>query len=209
MDDDADGDGFVVYGISVSTFPECAIGHPDDHWKLNPICQSEGCERPKSDWPHNDYGRLAKIQGNDNGEWHIFEPPREPLVFGENAYRLNDCRGFIDHPYETNEKGNYTRRPVDQCGCQCHWGTYYVNVYEIDRVWGGAEEGGWWYDSGEPVASIPFDTMREAEAYRDTMRVRFPHNRSSSSVTYAGGDYQVTIERMFARPYPEERPRYE
>lgn len=239
---------------NVFIFEECKKGHPDDHWQLNPICQHEGCKWPRSDWTHNDYGRLAKAQGNDNGEWHPFEPPPQPWVFGKNANRMNNCRNFIEHSYESEwrvagpldpldgeqlywsnnqgwvdrasadvfikgtgdlpdegqwEQGDYTHRPDDKCGCHCHWGIYYVNVYEIDRSWGGPEDGGWWYDSGEPVASIPFDTLREAEAFRDAMNKKFPHSGSSSSVAYSGGDYAVFIEHKFARPYPERKPHYE
>lgn len=31
----------------------------------------------------------------------------------------------------------------------------YVNVYRVTRHYGGPEEGGWWYDAGEPLASVP------------------------------------------------------
>ena len=31
----------------------------------------------------------------------------------------------------------------------------YINAYEVTRHYGGPEEGGWWYNSGEPVASVP------------------------------------------------------
>jgi hypothetical protein len=31
----------------------------------------------------------------------------------------------------------------------------YVNAYEVSRPYGGPEEGGWWYDSYSPLASIP------------------------------------------------------
>jgi hypothetical protein len=31
----------------------------------------------------------------------------------------------------------------------------YVNVYLVTRHYGGPQEGGWWYDAGEPLASIP------------------------------------------------------
>jgi len=30
----------------------------------------------------------------------------------------------------------------------------YINVYKTSRVYGGPEEGGWWYDAGHPVSSI-------------------------------------------------------
>ena len=86
---------------------------------------------------------------------------------------------------------------------------YYVNLYMLDRAYGGREEGGWWYDTGDPVASVPFDTMREAEAFRTQMEDRFPHTGKSSSVIYSGGDYQVYIERGFAEPFPKHTPHYE
>ena len=31
--------------------------------------------------------------------------------------------------------------------------TLYVNVYQVERCYGGAEEGGWWYDSYTPLES--------------------------------------------------------
>lgn len=38
----------------------------------------------------------------------------------------------------------------------------YVNIYAVSRAYGGPEEGGWWFDTGEPVGSIPVE-MTEAE----------------------------------------------
>jgi hypothetical protein len=35
----------------------------------------------------------------------------------------------------------------------------YLNAYEVTRHYGGPEEGGWWYDHREPVASIPIPAM--------------------------------------------------
>jgi hypothetical protein len=32
----------------------------------------------------------------------------------------------------------------------------YVNVYEIHKIFGGPEEGGWYYNSYSPMASVPF-----------------------------------------------------
>jgi hypothetical protein len=32
----------------------------------------------------------------------------------------------------------------------------YANAYLTDRLYGGPEEGGWYYDVGEPVMSLPF-----------------------------------------------------
>lgn len=36
----------------------------------------------------------------------------------------------------------------------------YLNVYIEHRVYGGPEEGGWYYGAGEPVASIPIETVK-------------------------------------------------
>lgn len=32
----------------------------------------------------------------------------------------------------------------------------YANAYHTDRLYGGPEEGGWYYDVGSPVMSLPF-----------------------------------------------------
>lgn len=31
----------------------------------------------------------------------------------------------------------------------------YLNAYRVTRHYGGPEEGGWWYDAGEVLASVP------------------------------------------------------
>ncbi len=36
----------------------------------------------------------------------------------------------------------------------------HLNLYVVTRHYGGSEEGGWWYDTGEPLASIPFEAVR-------------------------------------------------
>lgn len=32
---------------------------------------------------------------------------------------------------------------------------WYFNIYEIGRAYGGPEEGGWYYDYGKPIESVP------------------------------------------------------
>lgn len=197
-------------GVDYFEFPECKNDkHEDDHWFLRPLCQE--CGRPEGDYPHNEYG-LRDAQANTTPEgaesWHPLVPPTGPLVWGENAWRGNDCHGYHDNSWKPIDPDTGERPRSESCSCRCHWGTYYVNVYEIDRGYGGPEEGGWWYDSGTPVAAVPFDTLREAEDFAEVMRARFPHNHSSSSVAYRGGDFGVRIERRFAAPYPEHTPRY-
>ena len=200
---------------NVFTFEECRAGHPDDHWYRTPLCQriitidrfGDPCP-PRTcdddDWvfEHND------IVNEDVMHLKHEMVVGDPLT-DENTRRRNNCRGYVDHSWETDAEGKYTHQPDDKCDCRCHWGEFYVNAYEIDKLWGGPEEGGWWYDAGYPVASVPFGTLREAETFRETLRERFPSNGKVNSVIYSGGDYSIRIEQLFARPYPDQRPRYE
>ena len=57
--------------------------------------------------------------------------------------------------------------------------TLYVNVYQVERAYGGSEEGGWWYDAGTvletkerlcacdlPVITWPVSDEHGREGYR-------------------------------------------
>lgn len=37
----------------------------------------------------------------------------------------------------------------------------YVNIYDHGRAYGGPEEGGWWFDVGTPIGSIPIELTDE------------------------------------------------
>jgi hypothetical protein len=85
----------------------------------------------------------------------------------------------------------------------------YVNVYEVDRQYGGPEEGGWWYDTGEVVLSERFYNLDAAEARVKELADEYPKTGFSSSVIYSGGDYRIWIEDEPAQNYPDNRPHYE
>ena len=108
---------------------------------------------------------------------------------------------------------------------------WYVNIYEVDRAYGGSEEGGWWYDTGTPCnspygkASFKCWTRKQAEALRDRMRQEIeqpdtyvdskgwgfgklvPHIDRNSMI--GGPDIEVYIERWPAAAFPTHRPHYE
>lgn len=162
----------------------------DNHWTLVPICSK--CEAWKEHWYHD-------IENNP--EAHPFTNSDEPLVWGENAHRENKCPGW---EYQSED---YPDTYVN-CSCPCHWGIYYVNVYEADRAYGGPEEGGWWYDIGEPFASIPCETWKEAVEVREELLRKYP--RTGKRNNYHGGeDYDIVIQKHFAKPYPKVTPHYE
>lgn len=90
---------------------------------------------------------------------------------------------------------------------------WYVNAYAVTRHYGGPEEGGWWYDAGEVVASTYIgNDYGVAERVRDKMRKRlaprFDNTRNRYSVL-GGADLVVCVEDEPAVAYPAERPYYE
>ncbi len=86
----------------------------------------------------------------------------------------------------------------------------FVCVYDVGREYGGPEEGGWWYDTGDPMweTAAAFATEAEAVKYADLLRADFPPTGRRSSVL-GGDDYNVEISRELPAFYPAERPHYE
>jgi hypothetical protein len=107
-------------------------------------------------------------------------------------------------------------------------GFVFVNVYELDQVFGGPEEGGWWVTTYRVVTSrqVPAGS---AESTKATLEAEYPtaaqvneHNYLLSlagewtrrqyrytDVNYAGGDYRVHIEDKPGVDLPVEWPHYE
>lgn len=90
-----------------------------------------------------------------------------------------------------------------------------IAIYEIDRAFGGHEEGGWWYDCGQ-LTRILVTTRTAEQAYRTASRVnrllaRLQRGkRPVSSVAYDGGRHQAMVFERIAPPhFPAEQPRYE
>lgn len=93
--------------------------------------------------------------------------------------------------------------------------TYVLAFYEIDRAYGGHEEGGWWYDTGQLVRiSRIFRTEKRAltAAARANRLLQHleRHKRPVGSVLYHGGRHAVEVYEDFApKYYPNTCPRYE
>ena len=91
---------------------------------------------------------------------------------------------------------------------------YIIALYEIDRAYGGAEEGGWWYDTGE-LARLLALSPTEARAIQLADRANRllerlqRHRRRVDSVLYDGGRYTAIVFEWTAPPaFPEVRPHY-
>lgn len=92
-----------------------------------------------------------------------------------------------------------------------------VAVYSVHRSYGGAEEGGWYYDEGYPVKEPKvvkfakvFDSRDEAYQYRNKLQeacdifMNDPKPRR-----YSDNRFQAKVlEELFPQHFPQEQPRY-
>jgi hypothetical protein len=86
----------------------------------------------------------------------------------------------------------------------------YVNVYLEDRAYGGPEEGGWWYDCGEPIESVQvFSDEEEAEKVAELKEKYSNEGRKPIWSVACRGVYGVRVEDHFAESYPQASPMYE
>jgi hypothetical protein len=91
---------------------------------------------------------------------------------------------------------------------------YVVALYEVDRAYGGPEEGGWWYDTGMIAMTLRV-CASEATAIALARRVNRlldqiqRSRRTIESVLYTGGRYRACLfERIAPEFFPAERPTY-
>jgi hypothetical protein len=95
---------------------------------------------------------------------------------------------------------------------------YAVNLYLVDRAFGGHEEGGWWFDCGQPELH-PFN--RVFESYDDARKywelvckpaeADINEGRASISSVLSEGEYRFIIghDGELPAPFPAQRPHYE
>ena len=105
-------------------------------------------------------------------------------------------------PWVLESEANWTRHFADATA-------FFVNAYEVTQSYGGPEEGGWWYDVGDTLASVP------VEDYGDAVET-YVHLHNRLAERYADGDrcrnrpeLSLCVENHFAAAFPTERPRYE
>lgn len=90
----------------------------------------------------------------------------------------------------------------------------YLNVYYLEDVYGGPEEGGWWYETGSLVLTLEVAGAAGpsfVERALDGLRAVFQDHGNRRSVIYASKeeDYRVLLETHPGIGWPAETPRYE
>lgn len=93
-----------------------------------------------------------------------------------------------------------------------------VAVFLVDRAFGGPEEGGWWYDCGEPanepeliIKTRYFLDKKDAKPYRDELQnelAALNAGRPPISSVLSEGRYEAMLCNGHPKAWPERRPAY-
>lgn len=94
---------------------------------------------------------------------------------------------------------------------------YIVAVYELDQGFGGSEEGGWWYTTGNlQYVSKVCNTREQAQRLADRMNhlyaLQMKLGRKSKywSAIYGGGHFEACVYEDKAPDFfPQTIPHYE
>jgi hypothetical protein len=89
-------------------------------------------------------------------------------------------------------------------------GAKFVNVYWVERHYGGREEGGWWYDTGDLEQSYLCPSDKEAETKAESLDLdAMNEGLYDLSSVLATGVFQINISDTPGESWPKERPFYE
>jgi hypothetical protein len=94
---------------------------------------------------------------------------------------------------------------------------YAVNFYLVDQVFGGREEGGWYFTYGEPILhplNRVFLTLKKAKRHQTKcLEVERELNEGLPSIhsVLSQGQFRVYISEKneLPAPFPKVRPHYE
>ena len=92
---------------------------------------------------------------------------------------------------------------------------YSVHLFLVNQAYGGAEEGGWWYQVGSPEdhpANKVFKTAGQADRYKrklEDLEDELNEGRRSIDSVLSEGCYRFLVCYGEALPFPEFKPHYE
>lgn len=87
----------------------------------------------------------------------------------------------------------------------------YITIYLVNRSYGGPEEGGWWYDTGDPVFTIRVNGRNRLHYRRIAERFCRLYNRGRRDLSsiLCEGVYRWGESNKPGKPYPSVPPQYE
>lgn len=152
--------------------------------------------------------------GWDGSEHESYFPMAHGNVWNAGC---DDCR-------EENAYGDDPTGPCRVCSGAASV-PYIVAVYDVNKCYGGPEEGGWWYDAGSKVRDIRTFTGDEDDAYAFANRLNDKLGRgvnqngtglnarlgkySPGSVACDGFLEARVYEGAAPEGFPDRRPHYE
>ena len=94
----------------------------------------------------------------------------------------------------------------------------HVTVYWVERLYGGPEEGGWWYDrydiavkteGGDEELSFPVSNRKEAEKLKTELQIKYPFETNELDSVNGEGTHEVMIEDYKGEFATKNTPHYE
>jgi hypothetical protein len=86
----------------------------------------------------------------------------------------------------------------------------HINVYLEDQAYGGPEEGGWYYNYGHVILSIPLTESMDINAIRADLEKEYTNEgRPSIHSVLSEGRFRITHELLKGQDWPEKTPHYE
>jgi hypothetical protein len=83
-----------------------------------------------------------------------------------------------------------------------------VALYETWTRYGGPEEGGWYYECGEPIKCICVFNKKQAIRAALQLQQEAQEEYGSERDELGWSNYRVCFERGYPKAFPQERPYY-
>ena len=144
-------------------------------------------------------------------EWqeNAHDMPAEPnpddlrMDLHRSPEEIRDIRYYLDHAPVRPHKRIVLDPDADDF-------FVFVNVYAVTRHYGGPEEGGWWFNAGEPVESHYVQAGQEGDDFIAAAEARAAEESSGDIYSVRGGvEHSVMVEAHPARCWPARTPHYE
>lgn len=94
---------------------------------------------------------------------------------------------------------------------------FVIGAYDLDRLSGGPEEGGWWFNTGQLIRTISIhrdEDKAQAECRRRNAIIKNlqagDYRKDIYSAAYSGGAISFEVHtNTLPESFPAERPRFE
>ena len=85
---------------------------------------------------------------------------------------------------------------------------YYINVYKVIKCYGGPENGGWYYNQGTLLQTVPVCSNDNVKAIKHSLQKSYAHIKQGN--VYRGGSaLLVSVDEQMGADYPTTKPTYQ